>query len=216
MIATSSHHFTQLWPAYSQLVLEKGGEQEQLSELRWQCVLRHNTHFWNTLGTGRLLPGKMHCTQLAYTQKLQCFWEALAPLSLRCPAAHVLGACPVVEEEKVQTKIPPKQSAMWHLIAQTLLTLSLFHFLGSPQRAEPMGSKTRENQKPSPELQRNKSLKGVLSWFTVMQQAAQPRRRLSMLAPGPVRNRTVYGWDSLYQDGAQNACVVFPDFPHHG
>lgn len=37
-----------------------------------------------------------------------------------------------------------------------------------------------------------------------------------MSAPGPVRNRTVYGWDSLYQDGAQNACVIFPDIPHPG
>lgn len=82
---------------------------------------------------------------------------------MRCPAVHVLEACPAVKEEKVQSKVLPEQSAMRHLVAETLLTLSLFYFLGSPQRPEPMGSKTRENQKSSPELQQNKSLKGVLS-----------------------------------------------------
>lgn len=35
-----------------------------------------------------------------------------------------------------------------------------------------------------------------------MQQFVQPSGRLFASAPGPVRNRTVCGWDSLYQDGS--------------
>lgn len=49
-----------------------------------------------------------------------------------------------------------------------------------------------------------------------MKQTAEQNERLSTSDPGPVNNAVVYDWDSLYQAAALKACIIFPDFLHHG
>lgn len=53
-------------------------------------------------------------------------------------------------------------------------------------------------------------LEGCAKRFAVMQQASHTS--LSTSALDPTNNSAAHGWDSLYQDKAQQACVVFQIF----